>query len=197
MTKRDFDKQTKEIKKWARNEAKRYWIKSYRYRGDVESIDEYFKQSSAWSFNTSRLVKRFNYTREQAKMVASIYNEAFWDGFRFYQEKTKKCKDEIAKHQKDFDKAIEIGQSVDVKDEGCCGAAFVYLTGDDQDSPLGKAIGFFGSDYQDNLFQYKLPLQSGYKNCGQSLSAYMKVSRAMADYLESKGYSVDTYSMVD
>ena len=199
MTTKDFEKRIKEVEKWARDDAKHYWLNKHQYGKNTESIDEYFQRTSAWTLNTDKLIKQFNYTKAQVEAVLSFYNEAFWNGYRKTQDKVLKYEEAIKQYQKDFDEAIEIGKKVDVRglDGFPCGMAFVYLTGEQQKSPLGKAIGFFRQGYGDKTFRYELPLNKAFVACGQGMTAYVRIAEEMRDFLASKGHSVAVYSMVD
>lgn len=195
MTQQEFEKRKKKVKEWARNDA-RYYL-SHPERVANETINEYFSRCAA-SYNKDRLIKVFNYTPEQAEEMLEWYNEQFWAGFRYWQNKYNKVEGVLQKYQKIFKEAEEIAKRVDVSDltDGFpVGWAHLYLSEEQQKSELGKALATKNRNAKLAPFVYELPIRIPKEH--QCIDYDIRRCEAVKSFLEQHGIYTHVYRMID
>jgi len=214
------DKKIKEIKQYAKNDVK-YWVravrddeeqakagfperKEERAKAYPEGITSWYKKCiQVYENRKQNLMKRFGYTEETWQERMEIYHEAFWESWRWWNNKMLEVEQVMAKYKSIFDEAEEVARKVDVsdiKDGFPCGMAVLYLKPEAKNTDLGKALRLLydGDSYSAKVCHwsaYKLPIKI--PSYGQCMSFDERICGKVAEFLTSKGIPTGVYSMID
>lgn len=193
MTEKEFEAKKKDFKGWARKDAKHYLFGN----PNQDTIEEYFKRCIS-TYNSERLIKQFNYTKEQADEILNWYNEYFWEGFNYWQKKNNKIIDILAKYNPIFEEAEDLARKVDISDieDGFpCGDCHLYLTPSSKDTDLGKALKLKNYQYSTPPSYLQLPIKLPVH--GQCMAFSERICEKIQPFLEKKGIPTLMHRWVD
>lgn len=211
-------KKIKEIKDYAKGDVK-YFVKDEKkhkewggkhwdnfkeaYPKGITTHYERCINSEEGVYNHKRLKEQFGYTDETLKERAEIYHEAFWNSWRWWNNKMLEFDNVMAKYKPIFKEAEEVAKKVDVSDiqDGFpCGMAVLYLKPEAKDTDLGKALRskYDGDSYSAKVCHwsaYKLPIEI--PSYGQCMTFDQRICEDVAEFLNGKGIPTGVYSMID
>ena len=196
MTEELFETKKKDFKKWARNDAKYYIIGKEKLVD--RTINEHFNLCIA-VYGKERLMTQFDYSEEQYNAIISLYNECFWQGFKYWEDRYNKVVESVLqRYNKIFKEAEEIAKKVDVseiQDGFPCGGVHLYLNPDEKNTDLGKALALKNGDYDSIPYKYQLPIKM--PSYGQCVDFDRKICEEVKNFLISKDVLCLTHSYID
>jgi len=201
MEEKDLQARLKNIKKWGKNDGKRYVIKE-KEKGEL-TADDFYNQCRKVYNNRERMKTQFNYTEAQIDIMLEVYHEAYWSGVKWWENRMVQISVIMAKYKPIFDKAEKVAKEIDVsdiKDGFPCGGAIIYLKPEAKSTDLGKALrSLYGGDsYSSKVchqWAYELPIKM--PSYGQCVDYGKRVCNAVADFLNSKDVPTEVYSYID